>query len=365
MDSRERTFLSLSHQTGDRVPVDCWMSTGTKRKIKSAWKLSYDDFLDIYDIDIRYIDGPQYIGPNLANNNSRIIKDIWGVPREEIELKLVDGSSEYYREVLKSPLREYNTIEEILDYDHWPSPDWYDYSAIEKQCLNVKEQGRIAAFMGDRLNRIAQLKPAMYLRGADQILIDLLINKDIAKVIFRKIHDFYMEYGARILEAAKGKIDIFVSGDDFGGQDGLFISPELWTEFIEEGFRKFCELAGNFDTYIMHHTCGSVRELIPKMAEQGLSILQSIQPEARGMEPQKLKDDFGDSLCFQGGISVQDVLPFKSPGDVKDHVKKVLKTIGKGGGYIACSSHNIQADTPLENIKTLFKAYKEHGLYTE
>ena len=90
MDSRERTFLSLNHQEPDRVPLDCWISKGTRRKIESKMGLSYDDFLDKYDIDLRYIDGPEYIGPPLQTE-SGLEQDIWGVSRKPVSVWVTDG----------------------------------------------------------------------------------------------------------------------------------------------------------------------------------------------------------------------------------------------------------------------------------
>jgi uroporphyrinogen decarboxylase len=81
------------------------------------------------------------------------------------------------------------------------------------------------------------------------------------------------------------------------------------------------------------------------------------------MDPKVLKQEFGDHLSFQGGISIQKVLPYGSATEVKEHVRLVLKAMSPGGGYIACTSHNIQADTPLANVKALFEAYHDFGQY--
>ena len=366
MDSRERTFLALEHQEPDRVPIDCWASPGMKSKIENGLKLSYEQFLDVHEIDFRYIEGPRYCGPGLKTRNDALELDIWGVPRAHVALQFADGAENYvesYKEVLQSPLQHLTSPEEILDYAHWPSPDWFDYSDIENQCKYIKEQGRVVVFMGDRLNRFAQLKPAMYLRGYEQILIDMIENPEIAKTIFSRIASFYLEYGCRILEAAKGNIDILCTGDDFGGQNGLLLSPALWIDFLKQGFKEYIRLGKAFDAYTMHHTCGSVYALISEMIDCDLDILQSLQPEAAKMDPLALKTEFGNRLAFQGGVSIQKVLPYGSPAEVREHVKLLISIMAPGGGYIACTSHNIQADTPLANVEALFEAYHEFGQY--
>jgi len=365
MDSRERTFLTLDHQEPDRVPLDCWASKGTRHKINSKMKLSYDDFLDKYDIDLRYIEGPEYIGPSLKTEKG-LEKDIWGVGRQQVPVLVSDGTDTYeevYKEVLESPLKKCSSVEEVYAYPHWPSADWFDYSCIEKQCDQIRDRGRVVVFMGDRLNRFAQLKPAMYLRGMDQIFLDMAESPEIASSIFNHIISFYIEYENRILEAARGKIDILVTGDDFGMQDGMMISPSMWKQMLKNGFTEYITVAKDYGAKVMHHTCGSVYGIIENFIDSGLDILQSVQPEASEMDPGRLKSDFGHRLCFQGGISIQKILPFMKPDDVRAHVGSVFGQMMPGGGYIAGTAHNIQADTSIENIEALFEAYHFYGRY--
>ena len=217
--------------------------------------------------------------------------------------------------------------------------------------------------MGDRLNRLAQLKPAMYLRGVEQIFLDMILHPEIARAVFSQIRDFYLAYAQRIFEAARGKLDILLTGDDFGAQLGPLVSPAMWVEFLGDGFAEYIDLAHSFDLRVMHHTCGAVRPLIGLMRERGLDILQSLQPEAQGMDPAALKAEFGDRLAFQGGISIQKTLPFGTGQQVRDEVKDRIDALAGGGGYILGTSHNIQADTPLENIEALLKAYRDYAYY--
>ena len=337
-----------------------------KRKIKNDLHISYEQFLDKYDVDLRYMPGPAYLGKNSIHEFETADTDLWGVPRREVRVAIDESNNsnfESYKEVMHSPLENFQFVEQIAEYKHWPSADWFDYSEIEKQCDVILNKKRIVVFMGDRLNRIAQLKPAMYIRGYEHILMDMLLNPEIAEEIFRRISSFYLEYGQRILEAAKGKIDIFCTGDDFGTQTGGLISTALWKKFLKKGYKEFITLGKSYGAKVMHHTCGSVSSLIPEMIDCNLDILQSIQPEADNMNPSVIKKEFGKSLSFQGGISIQKVMPHGTTSEVKQHVKNLFEAMAPGGGYIACTSHNIQADTPTENVETLFQAYHEYGLY--
>jgi uroporphyrinogen decarboxylase len=355
MDSRERTFLALEHQPGDRIPIDFWASEAMIQKLEKSWGTSYEQFLDRYDVDLRYIPGPEYIGPPLKGG-----RDIWGVKRVAVSVD-VPGGRETYKEISESPLAAAESVEHVEDYPGWPSPDWFDYSVIGAQCDAIRAQGRVVVFMGDRLNRVAQLKPAMYLRGLEDIFIDLAARQEIAQAIIEKIRGFYLIYLERILEAAKGKIDIVLTGDDFGSQNGLLISPRMWRTFIRPGFAEYVRLIKDYDAKAMHHTCGSVIDIVPELIACGLDVLQSIQPDAANMSLADLKARFGAELCFHGGISIQRTIPFGTPGEIRQEVRRIAGLVGAGGGYIFCTAHNIQADTSVENVRALMDAYHEYG----
>jgi len=324
-------------------------------KLESATGYSRKEFLDAYDVDFRYINGPVYVGPELPEGC-----DIWGVRRVQVSVAVCDGV-ETYSELAWSPLGAAETVEDIEHYAHWPSADWFDYSDIERQCDAVLAEDRVVVFMGDRLNRVAQLKPAMYLRGMENILTDLRLHESLAQAIFSRIRSFYKTYLERILQASRGKIDIVLMGDDFGTQNGLLLSPAMWCRYLKQGFREYIEIAKSHGARVMHHTCGAVRELIPQMMECGLDILQSLQPEAAGMNLRDLLRDFGGRLCFHGGISIQQTMPFATPAEIQHEVEQIAEAAKHYGGYIFCTAHNIQADTPVDNVTALMEAYHEFG----
>jgi len=355
MNSRERTFLALEHQRGDRIPIDFWATPAVAQHLASKLGRSYPEFLDDYDVDLRYIEGPAYVGPRLAPGT-----DIWGVQRTAVAVGS-GGQSESYSEVTVAPLSGAECPADVAAYGHWPHPDMFDYNVVAEQCDAMRQENRVVVFMGDRLNRVAQLKPAMYLRGSENILVDIAAQPEMATAVFRKIREFYHAYLEKILLAAKGKLDIVLTGDDFGAQNGLLISADMWRKFIQPGFADYIGLIKRHQTLAMHHTCGSVVDIIPDMIACGLDILQSIQPEARGMALVDLKRMFGKDLCFQGGISIQKTMPYGSRRDIRHEVKSIADIARQDGGYIFCTSHNIQADTTVANIVTLLEAYLEYG----
>lgn len=111
----------------------------------------------------------------------------------------------------------------------------------------------------------------------------------------------------------------------------------------------------------MHHTCGSVVDLIPDFIACGLDILQSLQPQAAGMDLGALRREYGRDLCFHGGLDIQGVIPHGTAKQVREHVRRQVQAAGDQGGYILCTAHNLQPDTPTEDILALFEAYVEFG----
>ena len=360
MDSRQRVELALSHQQPDRVPIDYW-ATGevTSRLMDRLGLDTLEAVLRHFDVDFRYIEGPRYVGPEPRTRPDGSVEDHWGVPRVTVEVEA--GGA--YREVTASPLEGAADLAEVRDYPHWPSPDWFDYAPVRRQVERVHAAGKVAVFMGDRMNRCAQLKPAMYLRGVARILEDLVLAPDVAEYLFARIAEFYTEYARRTLAAADGGIDLFFTGDDFGTQNGPFMSPDMWRRFLRDGFKAFVDIGHAFGCRVAHHSCGSVKALIPDLIDCGLDVLNPLQPDVRDMDHAEIKRLHGDRLSFHGSISIQKTLPFGRPADIRREVRSRFDALAASGGFIFCTAHNLQPDTPLENIDALFEAYHALGAY--
>ena len=363
MDSRERVEACLNHRQPDRVPIDFWASREIRARLMKHYGVpDMEPVLQRFGVDFRYIDGPAYVGPELAAGPDGSREDHFGVPRRTVYYGEGEKSGSY-SEVAASPLADARSLDEVENYPKWPDPEWFDYDAVREQARRARETGRVVVFMGDRLNRCAQLKPAMYLRGVEQILMDIYVNPEMASAIFRRIADFYAEYARRTLEAAGGSIDILFTGDDFGMQDNMFLPLQKWRAFLREGFRKYIEIGHRFGCRVAHHTCGFVMPLIPDFIECGLDILNPLQPEVRGVDLPGMKREFGGRICFHGGISIQRTMPFGTAEDIRGEVRDRFEALAAGGGYIFCTAHDIQADTPLQNVETLVSAYRELGSY--
>jgi uroporphyrinogen-III decarboxylase len=118
----------------------------------------------------------------------------------------------------------------------------------------------------------------------------------------------------------------------------------------------------SFKTFL--HSCGSIPQLIPHWIEAGVDILNPVQTSAAGMDPRKLKSEFGRKLVFWGGgCDTQSVLPNGTPQEVREHVKENVEIFAPGGGYVFTQVHNIQAKVPTENVEAMLDAAFEFGAY--
>jgi len=361
MNSRERVLTALDHREPDRVPFDLWAVPEVWARLQEHLGLgSREAVLDHFNVDLRYVEGPAFVGQDRRVHPDGSVEDLWGVRRKWVEVS-GDGYTWRYKEVVTPPLSRAETVADIEGYEGWPSPDWWDYSGVAEQCR--AHPGRAVVIKGNRLDRTAQLKTMMYLRGMEQIFMDLRRRPELVEAMLEQIQAYYLAYNERVFQAADGAADIFMMGDDFGMQQGPMMRMEMWQRFFRPGFRRYIEQAHGHGLKVMHHSCGSVRHLMGEFMDAGLDILQSLQPRARGMELAGLKQDFGGVLCFHGGMDIQQTLPFGTPEEVTAEVKARLDAGKPGGGYIAGTAHNILPDVSTDNILALLRAYREHGGY--
>ena len=361
MDSRTRVLDAIAHEEADRVPIDYWAVPEVTRRLEEELDLPDEEsLLRFLGADLRYVEGPAFIGQERHATGDGIVEDLWGVKRKVMVVDTEHGPYSY-KHVVESPLAGARTVADIDCYAGWPSPDWWDYSEIAAQC--ERHEGAAVVLKGDRLDRTAQLKPMMYLRGMEQIYMDLATNARLVDAMVDRITSYYLEYNERVFRAVRGKADIFMMGDDFGTQHGPMMSPEMWRRFFRRGFRAHVELAHRYGFRVMHHSCGSVRYLLEEFIDAGLDILQALQPRAHDMDLETLKREYGAHITFQGSIDIQRTLPFGTPADVVEEVEQRMTAAKGGGGFIIGTAHNIQNDTPTENILALFDAYKTLGVY--
>ena len=295
--------------------------------------------------------GPEDLGIPLDWNGDFFV--LFGY--EEIEMETPFGKAHS----MGSPcldVANYPTIADLVAYP-WPQPDWFDYSTLRPQ-LAAWSDFAIAA-TGCSVFQHPQL-----FRGVEQLTIEMAADPDLTEFILDRVTDFYVGYFRRVFEEVGDLIDIFRLADDIGGQQNLLISPRMLERYVKPRLLRCTALAHEFDIKVLFHTDGNVRSAIPNLINWGIDILDPLQPEAPGMDPLELKREYGDRLCFSGGISAQDVLSLRGVEDVRAEVARAIQILAPGGGYILSPGHpSLQVDVPTENIIAMYSARLEYGTY--
>jgi hypothetical protein len=155
---------------------------------------------------------------------------------------------------------------------------------------------------------------------------------------------------------------IQTNGTDFGTQNGPFCSPKKYRELYlpyQQRVNGWIHAHTPWKTFM--HCCGGIEPLLESIVEAGFDILNPVQCSARGMDPAELKRRFGSRLVFWGGgANTQRTLPFGTPEEVRDEVRARIETFAPGGGFVFCTIHNVQADTPIENLLAMFDTVAEY-----
>jgi uroporphyrinogen decarboxylase len=272
------------------------------------------------------------------------IQNEWGMQFKAVGL---------YNEFHRYPLANVQSKETVLQY---PFPDPFAPGRYDAAQEAVARYGGDHAIVADLECSI--FETAWYLVGLEKFLVDLVKEEPYVPCLLDRIAGINTQIGRELIKLGA---DIIWAGDDYGTQQGMIMAPDLWRAVfkprIERMFREFRQVNPNIK--IAWHSCGSIVPIIPDFIEIGLDILNPIQPLAKDMDPDYLKKRFGEELCFFGGIDIQKLLPYGSRDDIKKEVRRLHAILGDGGGFIIAPAHNIQNDTPIENVLALYEAAKE------
>ena len=346
MTHRERIIAAINHQKTDRVPMDFWGVPEITRDLMGHFGVSdWFGFSKALDIDkIINVDAKMKPGKR---------RDMWDIEWRKIPLN--DGKG-WYDEPVKHPLGNYETIDEIEANYIWPTTDMFDYSTIKEQCKRARNEGH--AIEGGYISLTYFYEIA---RGTEQMFVDFAADPDLAEYILYKINEFSSAHAKRILDEADGLVDITQVTDDFGSQSGLLMSEAMIERYLGQYYRSNVEMAKSFGAIVFHHDDGAITDIVPWVVSKGCQVLNPIQWHLPGWNLNKLKSDFGDKLCFHGGIDNQLVLPFKGIPEVKAEVETCIDALySDRTGYILAPCHNIQTITPIENVIAMYEHAKEY-----
>jgi uroporphyrinogen decarboxylase len=279
--------------------------------------------------------------------------DQWGIKWEQI--------SPYYYDMTNRPL-ENADLKDLENYD-WPDPkDSERYEGLREQVKELYYSTDYAIVADAIYGGIFEC--ALWLRGFGKFTIDMYKRPEFANALLDRILEIYMGIFDRYLKEVGEYVEIVQQSDDVGAQAGPLLSPVLLRKYLKPRWSKLYDFVHDrTKAKLYHHSCGSVYLFLEDFIESGVDILNPLQPRAAMMDIGRIKEKTGNRLVLHGGIDIQKILPSRSPSDVEAEVKRVLKAAGPGGGYILAASHNIQADTPPENIAAMFRACLKYGQY--
>jgi uroporphyrinogen decarboxylase len=352
MNSKERVLAAAQRQRTDRPP-------SSLRCTPEAWEAlrgylgvkTNNDVLDALDVDLRWaylpFSGPKERSAMFLESEGT---DFWGC-----RIKRVETPFNTYFEFDYHPLAEASCVKDVENHS-WPSLDWWDYSAITNaiQEVNRKEPRAVIFFAG------GAFETPWYIRGFERLMMDLYEAPEIAQAICSRAEQYYRERALRTIDAANGQIDIIGSGGDVGTQRGMLLNPDIWREKIKPYTASLISTFKQMGLATFYHSCGSCVPIIDDLIEAGLDFLDPIQVTATGMKPKELFPKFGDRLSFHGAIDEVELLPHASAKEVYKETQRVIDILGANGGYVVAPSHQVQGDTPPENVVAIFEAVRDY-----
>lgn len=383
MNSRERLLAALDHREPDRVPFDLGstqvtgihalayrglrehigLPPGEAQVCDAIQQLALpdEDLVTRLGVDVRGLFP-------LCSHNWRIADegagdaweytDEWGIAHRRPK---PDG---LYYSIMRAPLAGVVLTPGDIRAYRWPNTgDPRRIAGLRAKADEYRAQGKAVMIKGVLAGI---LEMAQRVRGTEDCLADMAASEVLACAIFDKMLELKLAFWEMALPRLAGLIDVVSEADDYGTQTSQLISPRMFRNLLKPRlkilFDRIRQLAPGVRLFF--HSCGNVRPLLPDLIELGVDILNPVHIRAGGMEPSGLKRDFGREIAFWGGgVDTQEVLPFGTPQQVKDDVRRNIEALAPGGGFVFSAVHNIQADVPPENIIAMWEAVREFGAY--
>lgn len=376
LNSRERFTLALNHQEPDRVPIDLGSIASTIRTVEAYDRLKShlglalekkirhfadehiipdEEIIQAFHVDTMYIRLNVPKSWQRTRLDAYTVVDEWSVPWSK-------HPGSYYTFPVDHPMKTAG-LEEIEKFP-WPDPDESSrYEGLREKAKYLFEKTDYA-LVADGLTGVGIFDMTWHLRGMENIFLDMLIHPEFTQALCERLTEYYVKVYRNYMRAVGDFVQMVIYYEDLSGQDGPLISPQLYRQYIKPGHRKiFKTIKEHTDAKICVHTCGSVYAFLDDYVELGVEVLNPVQISAHDMDPERLKAKYGAVLSFHGGIDTQRFLPRATPAQVREEVRRMIRILGPGGGYLFTSCHSIQPDVSPENIVALFDAAYEFGKY--
>ena len=376
---RERILAALNHEEPDRVPIDFGGAeftsitmAGYERLKKHMGVTQETDAMSIiHSVAHPAEDILRRFGVDTRNVQPGPYKD--GVDHWKDENYYVDmfdvhwrrSASDVDRHFLHQdgPFYEGKMTIDAIEAHHWPEGGNEGLaSGVRERVAEIKRNGDHAVCLylpGGVIHR------GYAMRGIENYLKDLYRNREAVERLMDKLCDFWCDTAANVIEAAGPEnVDVIYFGEDLGTQDSCMFDPDsIYKDILKlRHGRMVSTVKGltNNKAKVCFHCCGSAYHFIDHLIDIGVDALNPVQVTARNMEPERLKEEFGDRIAFWGAINTQKILPFGTTDEVVAETSRIIDILGKGGGYVLNAIHNIQAEVPPENIVAMFETGVRH-----
>lgn len=397
MNSRERVLMALAHREPDRVPIDFggMRSTGIMALAYAPLRrrLGLEDGpVYVYDVgqQLAVIEEPvrrrfgvdvvpldyDALGPwqpyTLPDGTPAWLPAHYRIERDADGFQyLLDDDGRrvsamppdgFYFDAIYRPLANATTVDDLKAYK-WSGRTDEELARLREEARRLYENTDYA-IMGAFGGNI--LESGQGLRGWEQFMLDLAYGGIFLETFLELLTENHLRNLERYLNAVGEYIQIIQMGDDLGTQRGPQLSVEMYRRWIKPYHQRIYRWVHEHypHIYVFLHSCGGIYELIPDLIDEGVQILNPVQTSAYGMDPVRLKREFGRDLVFWGGgCETQTTLPRGTPDEVRRQVRERLEIFAPGGGYVFNQIHNVQHGVPPENVVAMFEAALEYGGY--
>jgi uroporphyrinogen decarboxylase len=380
MTPRERILAALRHEESDRIPIDLGSSIVTsctasayvplraylglpEEKVvvyDEVQQLPYigEDLLVRFGVDTRMVQLPptHVQGVDIVDDGAYwSMLDRWGA-----RMRMPKEKPLYY-DWVDFPIKE-ASLQALHDYP-WPEPDPIELVAELRRRAEQLRATTDYALVGSGVIGGGIFEQSCRVMGMEPFMMAMLAAPQFTERLTDRITDIYIESVDRYLGQVGDLIDVFTFWDDVATQQGWMISPASYIEVIKPRQKRLFEaIKARTGAAIFYHGCGAVFELIPHLIEIGVDIINPVQVSAEGMDSRRLKQAYGRDIVFWGGgVDTQRILPFGTPAEVRDEVKRRIDDFAPGGGFVFSTVHNIQAYVPPENIEAAFDTALSYG----
>ena len=332
---KERVKAAFAYEETDIVPYNILIEPEVEERLNKHY--GGTDWENMFQNHLSVIAYPYWADMEVLEDGS--IKDEYG--------SIWDFSKQPFH-LTDFPLKE-------------PSIGDYDFEAVTQTVLDSLNMTSARMILGEKQDRflLGMLSFGLFerswmLRGFENVLVDSILNTSFYEELLDRILEMQLKLVDKLLELP---VDGIYLGDDWGDQRGVILGPDRWRKLIKPRTAKLYERIKASGKVALTHCCGNVFDIIPDMIEMGLDVLESLQPEA--MDVYEIKRKYGKNLRLWGALGTQNVLPFGSPQEVRVEIHKLIKELGRGGGYILAPAKPLMDDIPTANAVAVIEEFAQ------